>query len=37
VEASEAAGAVQVARRMSATRGDVVVRIVVDEYKPVDP
>ncbi|HYC38117.1 MAG TPA: outer membrane lipoprotein LolB [Usitatibacter sp.] len=35
LEETQGAGAVQVARRLSATRGDVVVRVVVDEYRPL--
>ena len=31
----QTAGAVALARRISATRGDVVVRLVVDDYRPV--
>jgi outer membrane biogenesis lipoprotein LolB len=33
VEETQKAGAVDIARRMSAQRGDVVVRLVVDEYR----
>jgi outer membrane lipoprotein LolB len=33
VEETQKAGAVDIARRMSATRGEVVVRLVVDEYR----
>lgn len=33
VEEIEKAGAVDIARRMSATRGEVTVRLVVDEYR----
>ena len=29
------AGEVEIARRMSASRGDVLVRLVVDDYKPL--
>jgi outer membrane biogenesis lipoprotein LolB len=32
VDETQQAGAVQLARRITATRGDVVVRLVVDEY-----
>ena len=31
----QAAGKVQVARRMTATRGEVTVRLVVDDYRPL--
>jgi len=31
------AGAVQIARRMSAVRGEVSVRLVVDEYRALEP
>ena len=33
VEETQRAGAIDLARRMSATRGDVVVRLVVDDYR----
>jgi len=33
VEETQKAGAIEVARRISAQRGDVVVRLVVDEYR----
>lgn len=33
IEETQRAGAVDLARRISATRGDVVVRLVVDEYR----
>lgn len=36
VEERQRAGAVELARRMSATRGDVVVRLVVDEYRALE-
>ena len=35
IEETQAAGAIAIARRISAARGDVVVRLVVDEYRPV--
>ena len=33
IEETQRAGAIEIARRMSAQRGDVVVRLVVDEYR----
>ncbi|HUP30279.1 MAG TPA: outer membrane lipoprotein LolB [Usitatibacter sp.] len=33
VDEKQPAGAIEIARRISATRGDVVVRLVVDEYR----
>lgn len=33
LDEKQAAGAVELARRISATRGDVVVRLVVDDYR----
>jgi outer membrane biogenesis lipoprotein LolB len=33
IEERQAAGAVELARRISATRGDIVVRLVVDDYR----
>lgn len=33
----QAAGAVRISRRISAARGDVVVRLVVDEYRALGP
>jgi len=33
IEETQAAGAVTLARRISATRGDVVVRLVIDDYR----
>jgi hypothetical protein len=33
VEEKQQAGAVEMARRISASRGDIVVRLVVDEYR----
>jgi outer membrane lipoprotein LolB len=35
LEEMQSAGAVEIARRVSAIRGDVVVRLVVDEYRVV--
>jgi outer membrane biogenesis lipoprotein LolB len=35
IEETQRAGAIEIARRMSATRGDMVVRLVVDEYRVV--
>ena len=35
VDETQQAGAVALARRITATRGDVVVRLVVDEYHPI--
>lgn len=36
VDEKQSAGAVEIARRISASRGGVTVRLVVDEYRPVD-
>ena len=36
LDEKQRAGAVEIARRLSATRGDVVVRLVVDEYRALD-
>jgi outer membrane biogenesis lipoprotein LolB len=33
IEETQKAGSIDIARRISATRGDVVVRLVVDEYR----
>lgn len=35
IDERQEAGAVSIARRISASRGDVVVRLVVDEYRPL--
>ena len=35
VDETQQAGAVELARRITATRGDVLVRLVVDEYHPL--
>jgi outer membrane lipoprotein LolB len=35
IEETQQAGTVDLARRISAVRGDVVVRLVVDEYRPL--
>ena len=35
IEETQRAGAIELARRLSAARGDVVVRLVVDEYRVV--
>lgn len=37
IEETQRAGEVQMARRLSARRGDVVVRLVVDEYRSLEP
>ncbi|HET6264858.1 MAG TPA: outer membrane lipoprotein LolB [Usitatibacter sp.] len=37
LEDKQPAGAIEIARRMSAERGDVVVRLVVDEYRALEP
>ena len=37
IEETQRAGEIQMARRLSATRGDVVVRLVVDEYRSLEP
>ena len=37
IEETQRAGAVEMARRLSARRGDVTVRLVVDEYRALDP
>jgi outer membrane lipoprotein LolB len=36
VEETQGAGAVQLARRITATRADVVVRLVIDEYRALE-
>jgi outer membrane biogenesis lipoprotein LolB len=36
VDERQPAGAIEIARRISATRGDVVVRLVVDEYRALE-
>lgn len=36
IEETQRAGAIELARRMSARRGDVVVRLVVDQYRVVE-
>jgi outer membrane biogenesis lipoprotein LolB len=36
VEQTQSEGAVKLARRMSASRGEVVVRLVVDGYRPLE-
>jgi len=35
IDETQQAGAVQLARRITAQRGDVVVRLVVDDYQPL--
>ena len=37
VDEKQQAGAVELARRVTATRGDVLVRLVVDEYRAIPP
>jgi outer membrane biogenesis lipoprotein LolB len=37
IEETQRAGAVEMARRLSATRGDIVIRLVVDEYRGLEP
>ena len=37
VEESGKAGTVDISRRLTARRGDVTVRLVVDEYRSLDP
>jgi hypothetical protein len=37
IEESQRAGEILMARRLSASRGDVVVRLVVDEYRTLEP
>ena len=37
LEDRQPAGAVEIARRLSATRGDAVVRLVVDDYRALEP
>jgi outer membrane biogenesis lipoprotein LolB len=37
IEESTPAGSVTIARRLTARRGDVTVRLVVDEYRPLEP
>ncbi len=36
IDETQRAGNVDLARRITATRGDVVVRLVVDEYRPLE-
>src|SRR5688572_11827560 len=36
VEERQAAGRVEIARRLSAQRGEITLRLVVDEYRPLD-
>jgi outer membrane biogenesis lipoprotein LolB len=36
VDAKQPAGAIEIARRISASRGDVTVRLVVDDYRALD-
>ena len=36
VDEKQSAGAIEIARRISATRGDVVVRLVVDDYRALE-
>ena len=36
LDEKQPAGAIEIARRVSATRGDVVVRLVVDDYRALD-
>ena len=36
LDEKQRAGAIEIARRLSATRGDIVVRLVVDEYRALD-
>jgi outer membrane biogenesis lipoprotein LolB len=36
IDEKQPAGAIEIARRMSATRGDVAVRLVVDEYRALE-
>lgn len=36
VDEKQSAGAVELARRMTASRGDVVMKLVVDNYKPLE-
>ena len=36
LDEKQAAGSIEIARRVSAVRGDVVVRLVVDEYRSLD-
>jgi len=35
IDETQAAGAVTLARRLTAQRGDVVVKLVVDDYRPL--
>ena len=37
IDESQPAGRVQLARRITATRGDVVVKLVVDDYRVLEP
>ena len=36
LDETQHAGAIDIARRVTASRGDVVVRFVIDEYRPLD-
>jgi hypothetical protein len=36
VDERQQAGAIQLARRVTATRGDIVVKLFVDEYRPLE-
>jgi outer membrane biogenesis lipoprotein LolB len=37
LDEKQAAGVIEIARRVTAVRGDVTVRLVVDEYRPLEP
>jgi outer membrane biogenesis lipoprotein LolB len=37
LDEKQPAGSIEIARRVSAVRGDVVVRLVVDDYRALDP
>ena len=36
IDEKQAAGAIDIARRVTATRGDVVVKLVIDEYRALE-
>jgi hypothetical protein len=36
IDEKQAAGAVEIARRVTATRGDIVVKLVVDNYRVLE-
>jgi hypothetical protein len=36
IDETQSAGSVELARRVTATRGDIVLQLVVDEYRALD-